>query len=76
MTDDWDNWADREMGRLSSMYNHPAFQIREPEIMCDLCGDGITEDDESAEMYDTTNPDGPSVICHAQCGLNQGMEIA
>lgn len=53
------------------------------EIMrdrCEICGEAIKHHEEAAEM---ARPDDghlaehfPSVICHAQCGLNKGMVIA
>jgi len=47
---------------------------------CELCGERTAENDQ-AEMYDpcsTPDPDGvrPAVICHPECGLARGMEVA
>jgi len=75
VNDDYDDWADRGMGRLSSMFNHPSARIAEPVPACDLCHEPISDEDEMAEMF-TPNQDAPSVICHAACGLQQGMEVA
>jgi hypothetical protein len=45
------------------------------ETHCEVCGERFKDRDEVAEMY---NPDGDegSLIVHAQCGLNKGMEVA
>lgn len=47
---------------------------------CEICGEQIGESEEAAEMYDPAwgdwQPDKPNVICHAQCGLNLGFEVA
>lgn len=41
---------------------------------CELCGEPQFElDDDLAEMY---KPGSPSVLCHAQCGLDAGLELA
>ena len=47
---------------------------------CGLCGERTTEDDQ-AEMFDPKSepgPDGvhPAVICHPECGLARGLEVA
>ena len=42
---------------------------------CELCGERFYATDERAEMYDPTK-DEQSVLCHAQCGLSRGMEVA
>lgn len=42
---------------------------------CGICEEMFRRRDERAEMYDTTKPE-ESVICHAQCGIDKGMEIA
>jgi hypothetical protein len=77
LNDDYDDWADRGMGRLSSMLHHPSARVTEPWYGCDICGEPLDPDnDEQAEMFNPNNPDAATVICHAQCGLNQGMEIA
>lgn len=43
------------------------------QLECELCGERL--DDEVAEMY---NPKVPvdSVICHGQCGIDNGLEVA
>jgi len=55
------------------------------ESRCGLCGevfkdeddpDRGTGSDERAEMYDPDDEDADSVICHAQCGLSAGYEVA
>lgn len=43
---------------------------------CDICGESIAFSDEHAEMYDPKNPSSDSVVCHADCGLGRGLEIA
>jgi hypothetical protein len=43
---------------------------------CDVCGEELKPNDEVAEMYDPEDDDGDPVICHAQCGLDKGLEIA
>jgi hypothetical protein len=42
---------------------------------CALCHEATTEDDR-AEMYNPAKPDVGSVICHPQCGLSAGLEVA
>jgi prepilin signal peptidase PulO-like enzyme (type II secretory pathway) len=42
---------------------------------CDICGEILKPTDEVAEMY-STGVVGGSVICHAQCGLSAGYEVA
>lgn len=54
---------------------------RDPRPRCELCGEPIKPNGEMAEMYDPTVPYDPAVgedatICHAECGLARGMEIA
>jgi len=51
-----------------------------PYPPCGLCGERTTEDDQ-AEMFDPKSepgPDGvhPAVICHPECGLARGLEVA
>lgn len=52
---------------------------RDPRPRCDLCGEAIKPGD-MAEMYDpsTVELTAPSnhYICHAECGLSQGFEVA
>lgn len=49
---------------------------------CDLCGERFKLTDEVAEMYDPDQAGGDpeitsdSHVCHAQCGLDKGLEIA
>jgi hypothetical protein len=43
---------------------------------CELCGEPITEKDEKAEMFDPLDPERQSVICHAECGLQNDYQIA
>jgi len=45
---------------------------------CDICGETTLPIDEEAEMYDPQWKSGEvgNVICHAQCGLDKGMEVA
>lgn len=47
---------------------------------CEICGEAIKSHEEAAEMARPDDGDigehFPSVICHAQCGLNKGMEVA
>jgi hypothetical protein len=47
---------------------------------CEICGEKFRPNDERAEMYlpasDGTVGDGESVICHADCGLSRGFEVA
>lgn len=42
------------------------------ELVCELCGEVIAEGT-AAEMV---LPDGRTVICHDQCGLDRGGEVA
>jgi len=42
---------------------------------CEICGEGFKPSDERAEMYDAMEHT-KSVVCHAQCGLSAGLEIA
>jgi hypothetical protein len=56
------------------------------ETRCEICGEWIKPHEEQAEMYDPIAVDlsGPFIdyiegmvfICHAQCGLNKGLEVA
>jgi hypothetical protein len=39
---------------------------------CDLCGEGGAD----AEMYDPKAEDDSSVLCHHQCGIDRGYELA
>lgn len=42
---------------------------------CDLCDEPLSG--ETAEMYDPlAGNDQDSVVCHAQCGLSAGLEVA
>lgn len=46
---------------------------------CEICGERWAEtgDEEIAEMWDRDWPDDrPAVICHAQCGIDKGYDIA
>lgn len=57
---------------------------------CELCGELFDENSQRAEMYDPSEaePDPvadnadfhgfevKSVICHAECGLQKGLEVA
>lgn len=45
----------------------------EPEC-CELCGEPITGN--KAEMYDPSDQSKESVICHPECGLSEGYDIA
>lgn len=45
------------------------------ETHCEICGERFRPNDEQAEMYDPDS-DAGSVICHAQCGLWKGFEVA
>lgn len=45
------------------------------ETVCQICGEAFKPADERAEMYDPSL-DEASVICHAQCGLWRGYEVA
>lgn len=52
-----------------------------PEPMaCEICGERFSladaERGDVAEMYDPAAADPDSKICHAECGLAAGMEIA
>lgn len=41
---------------------------------CEICGERVVPiHDEAAEMH---RPGETSVFCHAQCGLDQGMEVS
>lgn len=46
------------------------------ETHCGICGECIQPHQEIAEMYRLDDDSGDSVICHAQCGLWEGMELA
>ena len=44
---------------------------------CELCGSPVEERDEAAEMYDASKPwPSDSYFCHAQCGIERGMQVA
>jgi len=44
---------------------------------CEICGERIRSDEAMAEMYDPKAPATvDSVICHAECGLGKGYEVA
>lgn len=45
-------------------------------MRCELCGEIIRPTDEAAEMFDPAQPDDESVVCHADCGLSRGYEVA
>jgi len=40
---------------------------------CGVCGEGLAGD--VAEMYDPATESG-SVVCHAECGVMAGLQIA
>ena len=41
---------------------------------CDICGRRLRSA-HAAELYDRSRND-KSVVCHAECGLTEGLEIA
>lgn len=54
---------------------------------CGICGERFGPNDERAEMYDpeqmiqiemgnVSDDEAESVLCHAQCGLSRGYEVA
>lgn len=46
---------------------------------CGICGEPIRWSDprcEAAEMYDPADPEKDSVVCHAECGIAAGLEVA
>lgn len=45
------------------------------EERCEICGEKFQPRDQVAEMYDLDTDEG-SVICHAECGLGRGYEVA
>ena len=45
------------------------------ETHCEICGERFRPNDERAEMYNPES-DEQSVICHADCGLWRGYEVA
>lgn len=45
----------------------------DPEDCCEICGEGWNGGPE-AEMFDPATDD--VFICHAQCGLSAGYEVA
>lgn len=57
---------------LSPIAPRPARDLRP---RCDICGEAIRPNGEMAEMYDPI-AGGHSVICHADCGLALGFEVA
>ena len=45
--------------------------------VCELCGEPLDgRGDGTAEMYDPKDPAEDSLIVHAACGLEEGLEIA
>lgn len=48
-------------------------------LRCGICGEALRWEspyEEAAEMYDPTKPDEPSVVCHGQCGIDRGLQVA
>jgi hypothetical protein len=49
---------------------------------CGVCGEEIPQDvmgnyeAEVGEFFDLAKPDDPSILAHADCGINAGLEIA
>lgn len=43
---------------------------------CELCGERMRASDDKAEMWNPREPEQPSVVCHAECGIARGMEVA
>lgn len=44
---------------------------------CGVCGERLrTSDTDVAEMYDPADSSGKHVICHYECGTNDGLELA
>jgi hypothetical protein len=43
---------------------------------CDICGELFDDNSQKAEMFDPEEPTDESVICHAECGLQKGFEVA
>jgi hypothetical protein len=43
---------------------------------CELCGEEIDTDSTADPGGEFTGPNGESVIAHAQCGLDHGLELA
>lgn len=82
LNDEFDDWADRGMARLSAKYHHPSNPVVRPvdvtprEQRCAICEEQFTPDAERAEMFFPDLPDADNVIVHAECGLARGMEIA
>lgn len=50
-------------------------RLDQPE-RCEICGEEIQRYLPMAEMYDPKQPELDSKICHAECGLNAGLDIA
>lgn len=44
--------------------------------VCEICDERFVLGDEQAEMFDPNQPAADNVICHVECGLHRGMEIA
>ena len=42
---------------------------------CDICGKRLRSADAAAEMYDRSR-NHKSVVCHFECGLAEGLDIA
>lgn len=44
---------------------------------CEICGEPMDgRANGNAEMYDPAHPEVDSVVCHADCGLARGYEVA
>ena len=57
-------------------YPRPDQEIGEQMETCDICGEPIRPNEEKAEMYDPDDDAAASLICHAQFGINNGLEVA
>jgi hypothetical protein len=42
---------------------------------CEICGEQMGNSD-AAEMYDRSERVGVATYCHAECGLENGLEVA
>jgi hypothetical protein len=65
---------------LSAAEDYLSFYRDTMRNRCEICGEAIKNHEEAAEMARPDDGDigehFPSVICHAQCGLNKGLEVA
>lgn len=77
-SDDGDFYeAELQSGTPDYPYTEWVEVHRAADGSCDLCGEPFSYlTDEVGEFWDGDDEDGESVIAHAQCGIDHGLQLA